>query len=267
MQNNSADYLYSRKKPAKIIAVYNIKGGVGKTSTAVNLAWLASRHDGQVLLWDLDPQGAAAYCLQAKAGKRSDQLLKGKLAADKAITRTAYEHLDLLRADFSLRHADLLLSDMKKPEEQLSRVIAPMIKSYDFIIIDSPPGLTLLSEAIFKVADLVVFPTLPSILSLRMLAELLDFKKEHHLKQLHIRAFLNMVDSRKSLHRQIIAERHRMGKVMLNSQIPYASAVEQMAERRMPLPCFDPHSPAALAYGILWAEVFDALQAIKKKGS
>lgn len=260
---NSSHYAYSARKPARVIAVYNIKGGVGKTSTAVNLAWLASRHDGKVLLWDLDPQSASAYCLQIKSARRSDKLLKGKVAADKAVTATDYDNLDLLCSDFSLRHADLLLSEMKKPEQQLARIIAPLRSSYDFIIIDAPPGLTLLSEAIFKAADMVVLPTLPSILSLRMLAELIDFKKEHQIKQLRIRAFFNMVDSRKSLHRRIIAERHRMGKVMLNSYIPYASAVEQMAERRMPLSCFSPQSPAAMAYGILWAEVFDTLQVLK----
>lgn len=242
----------------KVLAVYNIKGGVGKTSSAVNLAWLAARQH-RILLWDLDPQGAAGYCFRTEPKKRTDKLLRGKTDVHEAIVATAYDNLDLLPSDFSMRHADLLLNEMKKPQQQLERILQPLARDYDLVILDCPPGFTLLSEAIFRVSDMLIVPTVPSILSLRMLRQVIEFKKQHDIGKLRIRAFLNMVDRRKSLHMQIVNQRHRIGKQMLNGFVPYATAVEQMAERRLPLPSFARFAPASLAYGTLWSEIYDAI--------
>jgi len=243
----------------KVLAVYNIKGGVGKTSTAVNLAWYASSQGQRVLLWDLDPQGASTYCLQVKPGKRPDRLLRGKVDAERIVKSTLYDNLDLLPSDFSMRHADLLLHGMNKSQQRLQKILAPLSHDYDLVIMDCPPGFTLLSEAIFHAADLLIVPTLPSVLSLRMLKQVIDFKKEHSIGKLRIRAFLNMVDRRKKLHLHIHGQRHRIGKQMMKTSIPYASAVEQMAERRQPLPEFNHLAPAAMAYGVLWAEIWEAI--------
>lgn len=238
----------------RVLASYNIKGGVGKTSAAVNLAYLAGRDGLRTLLWDLDPQGAASYCLRVKSKIKGGKLLCGKSDVGELIKATEYPHLDLLPADFSYRNFDLMLHDAKHPRDRLHKVLKPLADDYDTIILDCPPGITLLSEAVFRAADALVIPTLPSILSLRTLKMLLAFKREKGL-DLDLMAFLTMVDRRKKLHNQIIEAQPRMGAWMLPAIVPYASEIEQMAERREPLPCFAPHSRAAVAYAALWSEV------------
>lgn len=238
----------------KVLASYNIKGGVGKTSAAVNLAYLAGRDGLRTLLWDLDPQGAASYCLRVKSKIKGGKLLRGKSDVGELIKATEYPKLDLLPADFSYRNFDLLLHEAKHPRDRLHRVLKPLADDYDTIVLDCPPGITLLSEAVFRAADALVIPTLPSILSLRTLKMLLAFKKENKL-DLKLMAFLTMVDRRKKLHNQIVEAQPRMGAWMLPAIVPYASEIEQMAERREPLPCFAPHSRAAVAYAALWSEV------------
>ena len=96
---------------SRVLATYNIKGGVGKTSAAVNLAYLAARGGARTLLWDLDPQGGSTYLLRVKPKVRGGgrKLVRGKSAIDALIKGTDYDGLDLLPADFSYRHMDLAL--------------------------------------------------------------------------------------------------------------------------------------------------------------
>jgi cellulose biosynthesis protein BcsQ len=238
----------------KILASYNIKGGVGKTSAAVNLAYLAAQDGLRTLLWDLDPQGAASYCFRVKSKIKGEKLLRGKSDIEALVKDTGYAHLDLLPADFSYRHFDLFLNDTKHPRQRLNKVLAPLAEAYDYVFLDCPPGISLLSEAVFRTADALVIPTLPSVLSLRTLKMLIDFRKANKL-DLQLMAFLTMVDRRKKLHNQIVEALPRMGPWMLPAIVPYASEIEQMGERRAPLPSFAPHSRATLAYAALWSEV------------
>ncbi|HXH71257.1 MAG TPA: AAA family ATPase [Mariprofundaceae bacterium] len=239
----------------RVLASYNIKGGVGKTTTAVNLAWLAAREGNRTLLWDLDPQSAASYCFRVKARAHGKKLLLGKSEVDDLIRSTLYERLDLLPSDFSYRNVDVLLHEAKNPLERLHKVLKPVRDDYDMVILDCPPGLSLLSEAVFRAADALVVPTLPSILSLRTLKMLIEFKKERSLDHLGLFAFLTMVDRRKKLHNEVIEARPRMQPWMLESFVPYVSEVEQMAERREPVFAFAPAGRAAEAYASLWAEI------------
>ena len=108
----------------KILATYNIKGGVGKTAAAVNLAFFASRGGARTLVWDLDPQGAATFYFRVKprvkgGGKR---LIQGKGDLHGQIKGTDYPDLDLLPADFSYRHMDIVLDDAKKPTNRLRKL-------------------------------------------------------------------------------------------------------------------------------------------------
>ncbi|MBV9002333.1 MAG: AAA family ATPase, partial [Solirubrobacterales bacterium] len=123
-----------------VLASYNIKGGVGKTSAAVNLAYLAARDGATTLLWDLDPQGASTYLLRVrpkvKGGGR--RLVRGKTDATARIKGTDYERLDLLPADFSYRHMDLHLDAAKRPTRRLARVLAPLAPDYDYVFLDCP---------------------------------------------------------------------------------------------------------------------------------
>lgn len=239
----------------QVLASYNIKGGVGKTTTAVNLAWLAAREGSRTLLWDLDPQSAASYCFRVKAKGHGKKLLRGKSEAEEIIRSTPYERLDLLPSDFSYRNVDVLLHEEKNPLARLQKVLKPLQDDYDMVILDCPPGLSLLSEAVFRAADALVVPTLPSILSLRTLKMLIDFRNEQSLRELGVYAFLSMVDRRKRLHNEVVDARLRMRPWMLESYIPYVSEVEQMAERREPVFGFSPTGRAAEAYSSLWAEI------------
>ena len=241
----------------KVLAIYNIKGGVGKTSTAVNLAFLAACGGARSLIWDLDPQGAASYCFRVKPRVRGGggKLLRGKSDIGDLIKGTDYERLDLLPADFSYRHFDLVLNDVKRPRARLGKALKCLADDYDYVFLDCPPGISLLSEAVFHAAHALVVPTLPSVLSLRTLKKLLAFRKENKLDQLKLLVFLTMLDRRKKLHNQVAGAWPGMGPWALISSIPYASEMEQMAERRKPVSCFAPRSRAAEAYAALWPEI------------
>jgi len=181
--------------------------------------------------------------------------LRGESEAEKIICKTQYERLDLLPSDFSYRNADVLLHEEKNPLKRLEKVLKPLKGDYDLVILDCPPGLTLLSEAVFRAADVLLVPTLPSILSLRTLKMLIEFGKEKSIKGFKLFTFLNMVDRRKNLHISVLQSRPRMQPWMFESFIPYISEVEQMAERREPVFAFAPRGRAAAAYTALWAEL------------
>ena len=108
-----------------VLATYNIKGGVGKTSAAVNLAALAAADGLRTLLWDLDPQGSATFLFRVKPKVRGGvaKLVRGRSDVGARLKGTDVEGLDLLPADFSYRHMDLVLDDTKRPTRRLARVL------------------------------------------------------------------------------------------------------------------------------------------------
>lgn len=172
----------------KVIAAYSIKGGVGKTSTAVNLAYLAAQSGYRTLVWDLDPQGASSYYFRVKPKIKggSKELIAGERELDGLIKATDFENLDLLPADFSFRNLDLVLDTRKKPTQRLKKLLQPLSDSYDFIFLDCPPNISLLSEAIFETSDILLSPIIPTTLSLRTLEQLKTFIKENKLKDLKL---------------------------------------------------------------------------------
>jgi chromosome partitioning protein len=247
-------------KPAqamKIIAVTNIKGGVGKTTTAVNLSYLCAAHTGPTLLWDLDPQGAASYILRGDPQERASakKLLNGKRDLPELILSTGYPNLDLLPADFSYRNFDVHLAERKKPTEQLLKMSRALRDVYAVLFLDCAPGISLLSENVLHAADAIIVPLLPTPLSVRMLVQLQDFIARKGWTDLKLLPFFSMVDRRKSLHHEIIASTREQFPAMLITEVPYASDIERMTFRRAPIPATAPRSPAAQIYATLWAEV------------
>ncbi len=241
----------------RILGVYNIKGGVGKTATAVNLAYLASREGLRTLVWDLDPQGAASFYFRIKPKVKggSKKMLRGKIDLDDLIKGTDFENLDLLPADFSYRNMDLLLDEAKKPALRLLKLLRPLSYEYDLIFLDCPPSISLVSENIFQATDALLVPTIPTTLSLRTYRQLLDFVANNKLDSLKIMPFFSMVDRRKRMHTEMLEQLPKHYDELLTTHIPYASDVERMGVFRQPLMEFAPKGTAGVAYEALWAEV------------
>ncbi len=190
----------------KVIAVFNIKGGVGKTSTSVNLAFLAAKHGYRTLVWDLDPQAASSYYFRIKAKIKggSKDLIAGKHELDELIKGTDFVNLDLLPADFSFRNLDLVLDARKKPTQRLQKLLKPLADDYDFVFLDCPPSISLLSEAVFEASDILLSPVIPTTLSVRTLAQLSKFIKDNGSIKARLLPFFSMVDRRKKMHLDII---------------------------------------------------------------
>ncbi len=239
----------------RILGVYNIKGGVGKTATAVNLAHLAASSGLRTVIWDLDPQAAATYYLRVKPKvKGTTKVLKGKRDLDEVLKGSDYPNLDLLPSDFSYRNMDLLLGESKKPIVRLLKLLRPLSEKYDLVILDCPPSISLVSENIFRAADALLLPTIPTTLSLRTLTQVLDFIEGHQLK-VPAYAFYSMVDRRKRMHQDVIAAAGDPRCTVLDAAIPYATEVERMGLERRPVTDYAPRSPAGRAYQSLWDEL------------
>lgn len=249
------------KTPMKTIASYNIKGGVGKTTAAVNLAYLSAQSGRRTLLWDLDPQGAATYLFRVKPRVKggSTRLVHGKRPIDAALKGTDFEGLDLLPADFTYRNMDLDLaasgSRGEKAGRTLGRLLAGLADDYDVVFLDTPPSLSLVSENVLHAADLVVVPIIPTVLALRTFDQLTEFLSGFNGRRPEVRAFFSMADRRKRLHRQIIAELPAEREGISGTAIPALAVIEQMAVERAPLPVYAPNSAAAKAYRALWNEI------------
>ena len=249
----------------KVFALYNIKGGVGKTAGAVNLSFLAALAGARVLVWDLDPQGAASFYFRVKPKIKGggDKLLKKKNREklEREIRGTDYEGLDLVPADFSYRNLDLALDAKKNPERCLARLLAPLASDYDFVFLDCAPSISLASESIFAASDVLLVPTIPTPLSLRTLEQLDRHLRRQGPEDPIAQPFLCMVDRRRKLHRQALellaASEYRYRKTAppLATQIPYSSLVEQMGLHRTPLHAFAYSSRPGRAYTKLWHEI------------
>jgi len=239
-----------------VAAVYNMKGGLGKTTTAVNLSHLAAAAGRRVLLWDLDPQAASSFAFRIRprvAGFGRKTLESGRALAA-AIKETDYNNLDLLPADFTYRKLDRLLDDFDKPERVLTSLLDTFGRDYDLVFLDCPAGFSLLIEAVFRAADAVLVPTIPTVLSLRMVARLIKWANRSDSPS-ELLPFFSMVDRRKTLHRRACDWSADYPEVFLIGQIPYASVVEQMAVRRMPLGAFAGRDPVTTAFAGIWAEL------------
>jgi len=245
----------------KVIAAYNIKGGVGKTATAVNIAYLAASEGYRVLLWDLDPQAAASFLFRVrpkvKGGGKA--LIAGKRPVDDAIKATDFDNLDLLPADFTYRNLDLHLDGERKPATRLRSLLTPLRREYDLVMLDCPPSISLLSENVLHAADLLLVPLIPTTLSVRTLDQLTEFVAGFGGNQPKILAFFSMLDRRKHLHRQIVDELPATRDDVASAAIPALSAIERMSLQRAPITAVAPRSRAAKCYRELWTEAMKSI--------
>ncbi len=244
----------------KVLATYSIKGGVGKTTSAVNLADQAARAGWRVLLWDLDPQGAATFFLRVKPKVKggASRLVGPKGVLDPHLKATDIAGLHLLPADFTLRHLDVLLDPRGAGRQRLGELLEPVADRYDVAVLDCPPGISLSSESVFGAADALLVPTVPSTLSARTLEQLHGFLRIWP-EAPTILPFLAMVDRRRRMHRDLSASLCAEWPGLLRTAIPSSASVERMGLERAPLGAFAPKGVATTAYRDLWTEVAERL--------
>ncbi len=232
-----------------VIALYNIKGGVGKTSTTINLAFNAAKNS-KVLVWDLDPQGASTFYLERKVKNKNLISKVTKRGLEKYIKHTNFENIDLIPADLSLKDLDKYLEN-----DKLLNKLLKNIKGYKYIFIDSPPTLSPISQNIFKASDVIVIPTIPTILSIRTYNQIVNYFKNYTSKR-KVFTFLSMVDKRKKMHLEISEKILNLPKKqILKTPIYNSVIVEKMGEQLAPVEVFAPHSEVSKSYQMLWKEI------------
>jgi chromosome partitioning protein len=246
----------------KIIACYSNKGGVGKTATSVNLAYASAMKGRSTLLCDLDPQGASGFYFRVKPSKKlqNKAFFKDVKGFLDAIRASDFDNLDLLPANLTYRDFDIFLSRMKNSRSRLTKALKELKSDYDVVILDCPPNISLLSENVFKTADKIVVPVIPTTLSVRTFEQLNDFFKENEYQRKKIMPFFSMVQNSKKLHKETMITLRKNYKSLLKNYIPFSSEIEKMGVHRAPVVTFAGKDFAANVYSDIWNEIEAAVK-------
>jgi chromosome partitioning protein len=241
----------------KILSSFSIKGGVGKTALAVNLAFAFREAGHRTLLLDLDPQGAATFYFRVDSAEKFRMRDTGSLVDGlrKNIRESDFPGLDIIPSNLGYRHFDILLDGMGKRRRQLRKVLEEFKPDYDVIVMDCPPNITLLSENVFRASDAILVPVIPTVLSRRTLEQLAGFFRDEDLPGEMILPFFSMVQKRSKMHREIMSELPASYPGFLKTVIPFSADVEKMGLHRMPLLAYSHACDAAKAYRALCDEI------------
>jgi len=248
---------------AWILAVVNQKGGVGKTTTAVNLATSLAQAGRRVLLLDCDPQGNATSGLGRKEAVEQsiyDALTGGVPLADVLLKDVGVPGLDLAPATLDLAGAEMEMFQELSRETILKKIIKPVEKDYQYILIDGPPSLGLLTLNILTAADAVLIPIQCEYYALEGISQLMNIveRVQHHLNpKLAIgMVILTMHDERINLSRQVVAEvREFFGDAVARTVVPRNVRLSEAPSFGQPIALYDPKSKGAVAYADLAQEV------------
>lgn len=243
------------------VALTALKGGVGKTSTTINLAALSAAAGYRTLVWDIDPQAGATACLGVKPKLRggAERLLGSDRDPATSIRPTDIARLEVLPGDMTLREADVIVSGNRKPRRSLRRVLTSVADDYDVILVDCPPGVGLATEVLARSVDLMLVPVVPAPLDLRALDRFRDVIDDLGAPTELLAPFLSLVDRRKPLHRRLMDD-VRTNRRFLRAMIPVSSAVERMPMEQVPTVIAAPRSLASIALRQLWGEVAERLE-------
>jgi chromosome partitioning protein len=239
-----------------IASLYNLKGGVGKTASCVNFAYMAAKDGYRTLIWDLDPQGAASYYFNTQSGVKGGvkKIMEHALSLEDAIVQTDYEGLDIIPADISSRKLDIFLEGLHGTKKVFKTLLKELATSYDFVFIDCPPGFSNVADNIFLASDAVMMPVIPTTLSIRTYEQVKSYFDDKGLDPGKLMCFFSMVDSRKNLHKDIMQELYK-DKRFFEHYIPYLSDIERMGVKHAPVVEFAPSGYAATCYSALWEEI------------
>jgi chromosome partitioning protein len=248
---------------ARIIAVTNQKGGVGKTTTAINLSAFLASKGLKILLLDCDPQANATASLGFKRDPDRLSLYSVLVLSESPVSvvqKTPVETLDLLPSDKNLVGATIELVDAADREFRLKNVLISLRASYDFIIIDCPPSLDLLTLNALTASDAVLIPIQCEYLALEGVSELLDTVtriRGNLNPNLEIEGVvLTMYDDRTTLSHQVVAElRSYFGSQVFQTVIPRNVRLAEAPSHGKPILLYDPLSKGAVAYSRLAEEV------------
>ncbi len=239
-----------------IASLYNLKGGVGKTASCVNFAYMAAKDGYRTLLWDLDPQGAAGYYYKAQALAKSSmkKIIEHSLDIREAIIHTQYEGLDIIPADSSARKLDVFLDAQHGSKKHFKTLLKEVSSAYDFVFIDCPPGSSNVADNIFYASDAVLMPVIPTTLSVRTYDQVKQYFEDKGIDLGKLMCFFTMVDIRKNMHNDTMLQLYK-DKRFFEHYIPNLSDIEKMGTRKAPVEAFAPGGYAALCYRALWNDI------------
>ena len=239
----------------KIISVANQKGGVGKTTTTVNLSTILAKKGKKVLLIDTDPQGNATSGLGVSKDVELSvyDILIGDTEFDETLQETAIKNLKVCPSNISLAGAEVQLVSMMSREQRLKTKLDKIKDQYDYILIDCPPSLGLVTLNAFTASDSVLIPVQCEYFALEGLGQLLNtvnLVKKHLNKNLEIEgALLTMYDARTNLSNQVVKEvKKYFEDKVYKTVIPRNVRLSEAPSYGMPITVYDPRSTGAKAY-------------------
>ncbi|HKQ59592.1 MAG TPA: AAA family ATPase [Candidatus Eisenbacteria bacterium] len=249
----------------RVIAIASQKGGVGKTTTAINLGASLAQQGRRVLLLDIDPQGNATSGLGVNGNDQRTTIyeaLIGQVELKQAIMATALANLDLVPSGQRLSGAEVELVGLMARETRLKACIAPVRDEYDFILIDGPPSLGLLTVNSLTASDSVLIPLQCEYLALEGLTQLIAairLVQDHLNPGLRIEGvLLTMFDARLNLSQQVAQEARKFfAERVYKSVIPRNVRLSEAPSFGKPIVLYDPHSSGADSYRELAKEVLD----------